>query len=113
MNWNHIRTIEDVEAIKQRSSIVPCLVFKHSTTCSISSIAKGRLERDWDFESTAIEPYYLDLLSYRSVSNFIAETFAVHHESPQAILVVNGEAIFDHSHLDITVKELKEVVLDI
>lgn len=110
MNWIKINAIEDIEAIKKRSFEVPCLIFKHSTTCSISSIAKSRLEKDWDFSSENLEPYYLDLLSYRLISAFIADTFKVYHESPQAIIVVNGEATFDTSHLDITVSELHEVM---
>jgi bacillithiol system protein YtxJ len=110
MNWNTIKAIEDIEAIKKRSFEVPCLIFKHSTTCSISAIAKSRLEKDWNFTDETLEPYYLDLLSYRPVSAHIAETFKVYHESPQAIIVVNGEATFDTSHLDITVSELHEVM---
>ena len=110
MNWIKINAIEDIDAIKKRSFEVPCLIFKHSTTCSISSIAKSRLEKDWDFSSENLEPYYLDILSYRPISAFIADTFKVYHESPQAIIVVNGEATFDTSHLDITVSELHEVI---
>jgi bacillithiol system protein YtxJ len=110
MNWNKINAIEDIEAIKKRSFEVPCLIFKHSTTCSISAIAKSRLEKDWNFTAETLEPYYLDLLSYRPVSAYIADTFKVYHESPQAIIVIDGEATFDTSHLDITVSELHEVV---
>ena len=110
MNWNKINAIEDIEAIKTRSFEVPCLIFKHSTTCSISMIAKSRLEKDWDFSAENLEPYYLDLLSYRPISAYIADTFKVHHESPQAIIVINGEATFDTSHLDISVNELHEVM---
>ena len=110
MNWNKINAIEDIEAIKTRSFEVPCLIFKHSTTCSISMIAKSRLEKDWDFSAENLEPYYLDLLSYRPISAYIADTFKVYHESPQAIIVINGEATFDTSHLDISVNELHEVM---
>ena len=55
-----------------------------------------------------IEPYYLDLLQYKDISNTISEQFQVWHESPQILLIVNGECIYDASHLDITVAELQE-----
>jgi bacillithiol system protein YtxJ len=35
----------------------------------------------------------------------------VHHESPQVLLIVNGECIFDTSHLDISVSELQEALV--
>ena len=62
----------------------------------------------WNFDATALEAHYLDLKVYRNVSNYIAETFQVHHESPQALLIRDGECIFDCSHLDISVAELAE-----
>jgi bacillithiol system protein YtxJ len=107
--WNaDLTTIESIEKIKQRSFQQPCLIFKHSTTCSISLMAKSRIEAGWDFEPDALEAYYLDLKVYREVSNYIADTFEVHHESPQALIIRNGQCIYDCSHLDITIAELHE-----
>ena len=71
-------------------------------------MAKMRLESKWDLDN--VEAHYLDLLSYRSVSNYIAESLSVHHESPQLILLKDGEVIYDSSHLDISVDELKESI---
>ena len=89
---------------------MPCLIFKHSTRCEISAIAKYRLESDWQFEEEALEPYFLDLLLFRSVSAHIATAFSVHHESPQALLIYKGECVFDVSHLDISVAEIQEAL---
>ena len=41
-------------------------------------------------------------------ANYIAEKLQVHHESPQIILIKDGEAEYDSSHFDITVDELNE-----
>ncbi|MCY7327403.1 MAG: bacillithiol system redox-active protein YtxJ [Saprospiraceae bacterium] len=110
LNWNPITSAAEVESIRERSLTVPCLILKHSTTCNISAIAKYRLDTDWDFEPDVLEPYYLDLLRFRPVSAYIAETFAVYHESPQVLLMVGGECVYDASHLDIRVEELKEAL---
>jgi bacillithiol system protein YtxJ len=110
MTWNNISAIDDIATIKARSVKRPCLIFKHSTSCEISSIAKYRLESDWNFEADQLEPYYLDLIANRPISNYIAEAFEVYHESPQILLIVNGECIHDASHLDITVQELHDVL---
>ena len=75
-------------------------------------MAKSRLEKAWDFTNDEITPYYLDLLEYRHISNAIAEKLNVFHESPQVLLVKNGECVYDASHLDISVSELKSVYAD-
>jgi len=79
-------------------------VFKHSTRCSISTMAKNRVERDWNLE---LPIYYLDLIQFRSVSNLIAEKSGVEHQSPQLIVFQNGTPIYDASHNAISINELK------
>jgi bacillithiol system protein YtxJ len=108
MNWNQIDSVEAVETLIRRSFQTPCLIFKHSTRCEISSIAKYRLEQDWAFEKNHLEPYFLDLLAYRPVSAYIADTFQVHHESPQVLIIHQGECVYDAAHLDIQVNEIAE-----
>lgn len=103
-------TVAEAEAIQERSQVVPCLIFKHSTRCNISSLAKYRLDDDWDFAPNQVEGYYLDLLAHRPVSNYLADMYSVHHESPQVLLIVGGECVYDASHLDISVGELKEAL---
>ena len=110
MNWHHITSVNDIEAIIDRSRVVPCLILKHSTRCPISSMAKNRVEMAWDLETDQVEPYFLDLIRYRDVSNYIASEFGVQHESPQALLIQDGRCIFDASHLDIRVSDLLPAV---
>jgi len=107
MNWNTINSPSDIDAIVERSNQVPCLILKHSTRCSISFMALHRLESAWDFKASQIEPYFLDLLDFRPISNEISQRFKVHHESPQILLIKNGECFHDASHLDISVDEIK------
>lgn len=113
LDWISIDSPDAVDQIKQQSFQIPCLILKHSTTCNISAIAKFRLEDDWDFNAISLQPYYLDLLRYRPVSAYIADTFEVHHESPQVLLISNGVCIYDASHLDITVEEIKEALASV
>ena len=108
MNWIPLQRVHDVESIIERSGQVPCLILKHSTTCPISSLAKHRLEKQWDFPDGALETYYLDLLRYRDISNLIAQTFDVRHESPQVLLIKDGVCVHDASHLDIRVDDLHQ-----
>lgn len=107
MNWNTINNELQVEEIKQKSFERPVLVFKHSTSCSISAASLGRMERAWDSEKAKdIEPFYLDLIRFRSISNKIAQDFNVEHESPQVLLIQNGECTYDASHFEIRFDEI-------
>ncbi|HPN71732.1 MAG TPA: bacillithiol system redox-active protein YtxJ [Saprospiraceae bacterium] len=105
MDWKLLTSFEDIETINKESFDFPVVILKHSRTCSISAMAKMRLEDKWDLDLSA---YYLDILSYRNLSNALAEKYHVHHESPQLLLIKNGECVYDASHFDISVAELKE-----
>lgn len=108
IQWIPLETFDGIEQLKKRSFEVPCLIFKHSTRCNICTIAKFRIEDDWDFENNEMDAYYLDVLEHRPVSLQVADQFQVHHESPQVLLIVKGECVYDASQLDITYEELEE-----
>jgi bacillithiol system protein YtxJ len=111
LQWISLDNMEMLENAIEASHLQAVVLFKHSTRCSISSMAKDRLERSWDFaEGSGPAMYYLDLISHRQISNEIAERFKVHHESPQLILLKNAEAIYDASHNYISLEELKEAL---
>ncbi len=99
MNWQFLTSIENLDFIDVQSKVKPQLIFKHSTRCSISVTAKNRLDKIKDSEE--IDCYFLDLLQHREISNKIAEHYKVHHESPQVLLIKNGEAVYVETHLGI------------
>jgi bacillithiol system protein YtxJ len=115
MHWDQLKDEKELEKIKDLSSSQPVLIFKHSTRCSISSTALNRLERHWEEEEMRnVKTYYLDLLSYRSVSNKIEEIFGVTHESPQILLIRDGKCVYHVSQLsiqyDVLAKKCREGV---
>ncbi len=106
MNWIDLTDVSQLAEIKEQSKVKPQLIFKHSTRCSISSVAKSRLERSTPPENVAF--YFLDLIKNRDISNKIAEEFSVFHESPQVLLIKNGECVYDESHSGISMDEIEE-----
>jgi len=104
MNWIPLEQASQLDEISALSYQKPIVLFKHSTRCSISIMAKGRLDRAMQPEG--VDFYYLDLLAFRSISNQIAEQFAVHHESPQLILLKNGSCVYEATHNGIDMDEL-------
>jgi bacillithiol system protein YtxJ len=109
MNWNKLTNADQLDQIKAESADQPVLIFKHSTTCSISAMALSRMERNWS-EAAGIKPYYLDLLANRSLSGQIAETFQVTHQSPQVLLIQDGKCVYDASHMGISFQALTQAV---
>jgi bacillithiol system protein YtxJ len=105
-SWKSIHQIEDIDDIIRMSSLRPQVIFKHSTRCNISSVARRRLEHGKIPEH--IDFHLLDLIAYRDISNKVAQTFDVWHESPQILLIVDGECIYDESHLGIDMQEIVE-----
>jgi bacillithiol system protein YtxJ len=111
MNWIQLNSAQQIETLKKESDENPVLIFKHSTRCSTSRMSLDRLERNWDeHDASEIKPYFLDLISYRSISNLVADIFGVEHESPQVLVIFKGEAVLDQSHFEIDYQKIKGIV---
>ena len=108
MEWISLDTAAQIDNIKQQQGY--SLIFKHSTRCSISMMAKRRFELDWEELPGDMPLYFLDLIKHRDISAKIAHDFQVHHESPQMLLIKDGECILDQSHGAISVDEAISVL---
>ena len=104
MDWKALDREDQIEEIIALSQDKPQIILKHSTTCSISGMVKSRLERSEIVEEA--DYYLLDLLSYRAVSNLVADKFGVHHESPQVLVIAKGKCIYNESHYGIMADEI-------
>lgn len=109
MEWFPLNEINQLDEIIAESKENPVLIFKHSTRCIISRTVLKNFEKEFDLEGN-VKPYFLDLLEFRSISNEIASLFNVTHQSPQLILVKDGKAIYNASHDNIEVKDLKNYI---
>lgn len=107
IQWRNLQQVDQLQEIKSASFLKPQVIFKHSTRCSISTMVLNRLNSGDHPQN--VDFYFLDLIAFREVSNAVAEFFGVHHESPQAILIKNGEVVFEESHHAIYLDELLEM----
>ncbi len=108
MSWIQLTSLEQLNEIKNDAGF--SLIFKHSTRCSISLMAKKNFELDWSVIPESTKFYFLDLIAYREISNQIAEVFQVAHQSPQILLIKNGDCVLEASHSDISADEVAEVI---
>jgi bacillithiol system protein YtxJ len=100
-------TINDTNALEQvlaRSHNEPVILFKHSTTCPISASAYKQMSQvEGDVSLVVVQ-------RARDVSNEIEARTGVRHESPQAIVLRNGEVVWTASHFDITSDAVEKAV---
>lgn len=95
--WQALTDIAQLDEIEKRSLTKTQVIFKHSTRCGISSMVMNQFVSMYDLDAN-LDLYYLDLLSYRDVSNEVGYKFQVMHQSPQLLVIRNGAAVAHASH---------------
>ena len=109
VDWKPITDISQIEDILKNSTEIPVLIFKHSTRCGISRMVLKEFEQTFDLHDKVVS-YYLDLLTYREISNQIADIFGITHQSPQILVIKNGVCVYDASHSDVLSGRLGQVL---
>lgn len=100
-NWQLIFTEAEFQNLLTQStaaSDAKFVLFKHSTSCSLSASIKASFEKDFDF---SIPCYLVNVIENWVLSNFIESYFSIRHESPQIFLVENGKVSYHNSHFKI------------
>jgi bacillithiol system protein YtxJ len=100
MNWSEINTDLELQQAIALSKNEPVAFFKHSTRCSVSMFVKKQFEADCASSTKTI--YLVNVITNRSTSNHLANTFSVHHESPQVLVISNDSVVHSASHSDIS-----------
>lgn len=106
--WVKLTSSEQLHELLKSSETKPVLLFKHSTRCSISSMALNRFENNMDPEKATC--VYLDLLAYRPISAEIESVTKVQHQSPQAILIDNHQVIYTETHSGINAQDILKLL---
>lgn len=108
--WNQLTSVEQLEVISEESKTTPVAIFKHSTRCGISRMVLNQFESNYDMDPNQMKLYYLDLLGYRSISDEVGIRFQVFHQSPQLIVLKNGNTVHHASHHSIHADDLEKFI---
>ncbi|RIV68518.1 bacillithiol system redox-active protein YtxJ [Flagellimonas aequoris] len=95
--WIELEEFAQLDAISRKSKDKTQVIYKHSSTCGISSMVLSMFTQSYDLD-TDCDLYFLTIQHHRDISNEIAQKFGVRHESPQLLVVKNGEVTFHTSH---------------
>ena len=110
--WISLTNLEQLEDIEVRSNNKVQLIFKYSTRCGINRIVMKGFEKAYESSIQDHDFYFLDILSFRSVSNTIATKFEVVHESPQVLVIKKGVVVAHASHSEINRLDLKVFIIE-
>ena len=83
--------------LKEKSLPSDCYVFKHSTACPISRAAADEVRA----ATLALPVYWINVIQQRDLSNWLADTYRIRHQSPQLLLFASGEVTKVWSHYEI------------
>ena len=108
--WIPLNDLQQLSHIEKKSSIKTQVIFKHSTRCGISRMVMKQFVDTYSFSEKEIDLYYLDLLSYREVSNEVGYKYQVIHQSPQLLVIKNGVVVAQNSHSSINDIDLSRFI---
>ena len=74
------------------------MIFKHSPTCGISAQAFESISEWLAGPAPNIDLVVVPVQASRAVSTVLAQRFAIRHESPQAMVIVDGRVVWHGSH---------------
>ena len=98
ISFEHPQSFEDLAGYLHHTG--PVLIYKHSTRCSVSLFAMKRLLL---LDTTQNETWvYIDVVAQRPLSLALAEELNILHESPQLILLSEGNVLAHGSHHQVT-----------
>ena len=103
-NFSPVSDAAALEELFARSHEQPVLLFKHSTACPISARAYRQMEEVKTPVSIVV------VQQSRDVSREVEKMTGVRHETPQALVLRNGRAVWNASHFDITADVVEQAV---
>lgn len=109
MNWKEITSPEEIKSIALDSTTNPgsvYVIFKHSTRCSTSRMALRMFESDWNHPAAT---YLINVVENRASSNEATSLFGIVHESPQVLVIKNGECVYNASHSQIDAESVMHI----
>ena len=106
MNWIELLSLNKLKEMIESSYKTPVIIYKHSSSCGTSFLVKDRIERGWEENPIDLNIYFLDVIRNREISNEVEYRLSIRHESPQLLLISNGKAIYNASHMAISYQEL-------
>ena len=109
-NLTPVNRLDELEQLIAESERHPLLLFKHSYSCGISAEALDELVEHLSAPPSDVRYAIVTVQTHRDISNAVATRFGIRHETPQAILVRGGKAIWSASHFRVNAASLDKAL---
>ena len=106
MESKGITPLTDGNVLAEMLRLADAVLFKHSPRCPVSAVAHDEI-RSFATGSLQVPVYMVDVVNQRPLSQKVAATLGIPHESPQVIILRQGEPVWDASHYNITASALE------
>jgi len=102
VKWIPFETEDQLETLVSMSKVRPQIIFKNSISCGISGIVLRSFQSNYTLDPEQADLYLLHIQDNRKLSSMISEQFGIRHESPQLLIIRNGDVVCQASHGGIT-----------
>jgi bacillithiol system protein YtxJ len=106
-----VSDLSELDAVIAESRERPVLLFKHSRHCGVSCEALDELHAHLERSDMRASYRLITVQTHRPISDAAAQVLGIRHETPQAILLRGGKAVWNASHFRITANTLDEITL--
>ncbi|HKK44014.1 MAG TPA: bacillithiol system redox-active protein YtxJ [Balneolaceae bacterium] len=104
--WNKFAGKNELQTILAQSKERPQLIYKHSHRCSVCIMAKEEIESTAEAIKDWADLHFVNVINQRGISNHVASELDIRHESPQAIILQDGQVTWSGSHWEIKGKDI-------
>jgi len=104
-----IDNVNDETMLETALGAKVAVLYKHSTVCGVSAVAMKEI-RAFAEAHPDVTVFVVDVRAQRPLSQLTASRLGIHHESPQAIVIRHGAAVWHASHFDVTAQALSQAL---
>ena len=109
----HLIQLHDVAQADELISAAdprPLVIFKHSRSCGTSAQAFDELLEHLHASDSDVRYAIVTVQTHRDVSSAVSRMLGVRHETPQALIVQDGQVVWSASHFRVTAEAVNAAI---
>ena len=108
--FKEITGSQELEQILDESCQCQIILFKHSTSCPISSRAWQEVQNFIKDSPDEVVVGMIKVIESRPVSNQVTAEFGLQHQSPQVLVIRDRQVLWHTSHQEVTQTNLTKAL---
>ena len=103
-----LESLHEIEGFDRLLEEPLAIVFKHSSTCGISARAHREVEAFLS-KHPGRRIHMVEVVGARTLSDYIESKTGIRHESPQLLVLRDGEVVWHGSHSRVTAGAIEAI----